>query len=171
MEFSENICDKYSNPVYCYINIIGIKTWSVISIILLLLLYLLKFNKKILHIWLCVIILNSINGFLLLNFLAREKILETFKLTPISLTLIDLLTHVIPLILILLYHKIPKLTILEIIKGITIVGTLFVLYNVIFDIDDIYISFSIIKLSKYIVVPLYIILFSLILIFMNYYLL
>ena len=85
MTFSENMCGKYSNPLYCYINTIGFKTWSVISIILLLLLYLLKLNKKIIHIFLCVIILNSIIGSLLFNFLARDKILETFKLTPISL--------------------------------------------------------------------------------------
>ena len=169
MTFSENMCDKYSNPLYCYFNTIGFKTWSVISIILLLLLYLLKLNKKIIHIFLCVIILNSIIGSLLFNFLARDKILETFKLTPISLSLLDILVHIIPLILIFLFHNAPKLNIYEIIKAITMIGILFLSYNYIFDINQIYMSFSIVKLPKYIIIPLYLILFSLLLFFMNYY--
>lgn len=167
--FSENMCEKYSHPLYCYIDKIGLKTWSKISIILLIILYLLNFNKKVIHVFLCVIILNSIIGSLLFNILSRNKIIEIFKLSHMSLSLLDILTHIIPLILIFWFHKTPKLSISEIIKAITIIGILFLLYNYIFDINQIYMSFSIVKLPKYIVIPLYLILFSLLLFFMNSY--
>ena len=167
--FSENMCEKYSNPLYCYFDTTGLKTWSIISIILLLILYLLNFNKKVIHVFLCIIILNSIIGSLLFNILARNKIVEIFKLSHVSLSLLDMLIHIIPLILIFWFHKTPKLSISELIKAITIIGILFLLYNYIFDINQLYISLSIVKLPKYIVISLYLILFSLLLFFMNYY--
>tara|TARA_B100001029_G_C15021771_1_gene431020 strand:+ start:600 stop:1124 length:525 start_codon:yes stop_codon:yes gene_type:complete len=141
-------CKENDNSIICYITKYAPKTWSVWSIILLLLSVVLKVNKKIIFFMLCAVILNSIMGFILIQFLAKKKLMKIFNISYPLLTFYDILVHIIPLFMIFKYYTPPKITTFELSLGFIVLSSMFLIYDNIMDIEKMYLSVSILKFSK-----------------------
>ena len=148
-------CNDNDNPILCYFTKYLPKTWSIWSIAILLLFIVLNLNKKIIFFALCAVILNSIFGFILIQFMARKNIMEIFNISYPVLIFYDILVHIIPLILIFKYYSPPKISKKELITGFIILSASLLLYDKIIGIDKIYLSISTLKLSKIIHILLY----------------
>lgn len=155
-------CKNSDNPIFCYVTKYAPKTWSAWSIIILILSVILKVNKKIIFFILCAVILNSIMGFILIQFLAREKIMKTFNISYPLLTLYDILIHIIPLYAIFKYYSPPKISHKETMIGFITLAIAFLTYDKIMNIDKMYLSVSILKLHKTIHIIFYLICYLLI---------
>jgi len=155
-------CNNSDNSIFCYVTKYAPKTWSAWSIIILILSVILKVNKKIIFFILCAVILNSIMGFILIQFLAREKIMKTFNISYPLLTLYDILIHIIPLYAIFKYYSPPKISHKETMIGFITLAIAFLTYDKIMNIDKMYLSVSILKLHKTIHIIFYLICYLLI---------
>jgi len=154
-----DVCKKYNNNATCYVNY-TLRTWSVLTILTLIALYFLNVDKKLMHIFICVLMLNSILGSLLLNVLVREKILEIFGISYPILLLFDAVIHILPFLLIYTYYTPPKLSANEIISGILLISALFLIYDKVIGLKNVYISISIIKPPTEFAIGLYLFLYS-----------
>lgn len=141
-------CKENDNSIICYITKYAPKTWSVWSIILLLLSIVLKVNKKVIFFILCTVILNSILGFILIQFFAKKKLMKIFNISYPLLTFYDILVHIIPLFMIFKYYIPPKITTFELSLGFIVLSTMFLIYDNIMDIEKMYLSVNILKFSK-----------------------
>ena len=149
-------CKSTDNSIFCYVTKYAPKTWSAWSIIILILAVLLKVNKKIIFFILCAIIINSILGFILIQLLAGEKIMKIFNISYPSLTLYNILIHIIPLYLILKYYSPPsKMSNKEIIIGFISLAIAFLTYDKIMNVEKMYLSLSILNLNKTISIIFY----------------
>tara|TARA_Y100000389_G_C17461768_1_gene522307 strand:- start:3567 stop:4091 length:525 start_codon:yes stop_codon:yes gene_type:complete len=148
-------CKKSDNTIFCYVTKYAPKTWSAWSIIVLILSVILKVNKKIIFFILCAVILNSIMGFILIQFLAKEKLMKTFNISYPLLTFYDIIIHIIPLFVIFKYYSPPKISNKEIIIGFITLSIAFLTYDKIMNIDKMYLSVSILKLHKTIHITFY----------------
>lgn len=155
-------CKNSDNTIFCYVTKYAPKTWSAWSIIILILSVILKVNKKIIFFILSAVILNSIMGFILIHFLAREKLMKTFNISYPLLTLYDILIHIIPLFTIFKYYSPPKISHKEKIIGFIILTIAFLAYDKIMNIDKMYLSVSILKLHKTFHITFYLICYLLI---------
>jgi len=141
-------CKNNEDSIICYITKYAPKTWSLWLIIFLILSYVLKANKKIKYFIICAVILNSIMGFILIQLLAKKKLMKIFNISEPLLNFYDILVHIIPLFIIFKYYTPPKITTIEILFGFFILSSMFLIYDSIMDIQKMYISTNIIKLSK-----------------------
>lgn len=140
-------CEGYDKRL-CYLLKYAPFTWTVLSLNALILSYVLKMNKKIIFYITCAVILNSILGIVWTEFLGKDKLMKTFKLSSKSILFYDIMIHLIPLCLILKNYSAPKISLYENIMAVIIFSIFVVLYDNILSIKKMYLSVKLLKNSS-----------------------
>lgn len=138
-------CEGLNDKRLCYLLKYAPLTWTNLSLVALVLSYLLKMNNKMKYFITCSVILNSILGVVWTEFLGKDKLMNLFNLSNISVMFYDTLIHLIPLYLILKNYSPPKISLYENIMAIIIFSILVVLYDNVLGINKMYLSVRLLK--------------------------
>ena len=141
-------CEDYEDKRLCYLLKYAPLTWTNLSLVALVLSYVLKMNNKMKYYITCSVILNSVLGFIWTEFLGKDKLMNLFNLSNISVLVYDTLIHLIPLYLILKNYSPPKISLYENMMAIIIFSILVVLYDNVLGINKMYLSVRLLKNSS-----------------------